>query len=554
MDSMFYRWLGASIVILGLISSAASADEPKSQQVPSELAWVPSNCTGFVHIRFAELWDGPLGRNARKILATSEPQAFENIEKSLGISLSQIDQVTIVLPEFAPGMANPPFVARITTTEAFDPQRLVSSLGASPEDGGPQQAKISGMYKLRNGGAIHLTGPRALTFFESEQSAISLLSRMLSAPAGEGISPALRQAAEKHQIVAGLDVQQLPKLPAEGVPPELLPLRDTKRIILVGDFNEEHAKLDIRLAYERNGHAAEAMRALEDGRRIAQEMLTKLAQDLPKDEEESKAVLAFLKDLQGALKDAKLKHLETEVQLVAEVQTASSLSTMLAHAAGMMKISSNRIKSQNNLKQIGLSFHNYNDTYGRLPAQAICDPNGKPLLSWRVAILPYIEQDQLYRQFKLDESWDSEHNKKLITLMPETYKLPGDKAKHELASTYYQVFVGPHAAFEFPQKGDFKQVGLTIGRTLMPASFLDGTSNTIWLAEAATAVPWTKPDDLTYDPNKAPPKLGYFFNNRCNVGFADGSVRGLRKDLKDDIWHLLIQRDDGQVLPPDFDK
>jgi prepilin-type processing-associated H-X9-DG protein len=283
-------------------------------------------------------------------------------------------------------------------------------------------------------------------------------------------------------------------------------------------------------------------------------MLTKFVQELPKDSEDNKAAHEFIKDVQNALKEAKLKHLDTEVQLVAEVQTASSLSTMLAHAAGLMKTTSNRTRSQNNMKQIGLAFHNYNDTYAMLPAQAICDQNGKPLLSWRVAILPFIEQDQLYKQFKLDEPWDSEHNKKLIALMPETYKLPGDKVKHELASTYYQVFVGPHAAFEIPQKADFKSVGLTLGPTRIPASFPDGTSNTIWFAEAANAVPWTKPEDLTYDPMKAPPKLGFFFNNRCNVGFVDGSVRSLRKDLKDETWHLLIQRDDGQVLPPDFDK
>ncbi|HEV3144747.1 MAG TPA: DUF1559 domain-containing protein, partial [Gemmataceae bacterium] len=399
MSTLFCRWLGASILVLGLFTGHVDADEPKGQQVPSELAWVPSNCTGFVHIRFAELWDGPLGRNARKILATSEPQAFEQIEKSLGLSLSQIDQVTIVLPEFTnENLRN--MVVRITTTEPYDAQRLISSLGGSPENGQPQQAKVSGMYKLRNGGAIHLTGPKALTLFESEESAIGLLSRVLSAPAGEGISPALRQAAEKHQIVAGLDIQQLPRIPPDRIPPELLPLRDTRRIVLVGDFDEEHARLDVKLAFERNGHAADAMRALEDGRRLAQEMLAKLAQELPKEPKENEATAAFLKDVQSALKDAKLKHADTEVQLTAEVKTATSLSTMVAHAAGMMKASSERMRSQNNLKQISLATINYADTFnGTLPQAAICDKNGKPLLSWRVAILPFIEQDNLYKQF-----------------------------------------------------------------------------------------------------------------------------------------------------------
>src|SRR5262249_33469945 len=141
-------------------------------------------------------------------------------------------------------------------------------------------------------------------------------------------------------------------------------------------------------------------------------------------------------------------------------------------------------------KQIGLAFHNYNDVYGKLPPAAIHDKNGKPLLSWRVAILPFIEQDNLYKQFHLDEPWDSPHNLKLIQTMPRTYALPNDKTKHALPSTYYVGLVGNHAAFEM-------QGGLSI-----PASFPDGTSNTIWVVEGATPVPWTKPEDINYDPMK----------------------------------------------------
>src|SRR5260370_4929892 len=68
----------------------------------------------------------------------------------------------------------------------------------------------------------------------------------------------------------------------------------------------------------------------------------------------------------------------------------------------------------NNLKQIGLALHNYNDAYARLPAVANFDKQGKPLLSWRVHLLPFIEQEDLYKEFHLDEPWDSEHNKQLI--------------------------------------------------------------------------------------------------------------------------------------------
>jgi RNA polymerase sigma factor (sigma-70 family) len=105
-----------------------------------------------------------------------------------------------------------------------------------------------------------------------------------------------------------------------------------------------------------------------------------------------------------------------------------------------------RMLSGSNLKQIGIALHNYHNDYDTLPAPAIYGKNGKPLLSWRVTLLPYIEQDNLYQQFNLDEPWDSEHNKKLLAKMPKTYVPPGVKTK-EPYLTYYQVFVGPGTVF-----------------------------------------------------------------------------------------------------------
>jgi RNA polymerase sigma factor (sigma-70 family) len=117
-----------------------------------------------------------------------------------------------------------------------------------------------------------------------------------------------------------------------------------------------------------------------------------------------------------------------------------------------LKLAARRSRSQNNLKQIGVALHSYQDVYGHFPAPAIYDPRtGKPLLSWRVAILPYIEQDNLYRQFHLDEPWDGPHNKKLLAALPSTYAPVGADYK-ETDRTYYQAIVGTGAAWEPGQK------------------------------------------------------------------------------------------------------
>ena len=83
-----------------------------------------------------------------------------------------------------------------------------------------------------------------------------------------------------------------------------------------------------------------------------------------------------------------------------------------------------RAQSMNNLKQFALAMHNYHDTNGKFPAASSFDKDGKPLLSWRVHVLPYLEQAELYKQFHLDEPWDSEHNKKLIEKMPNVLASP----------------------------------------------------------------------------------------------------------------------------------
>jgi hypothetical protein len=195
-------------------------------------------------------------------------------------------------------------------------------------------------------------------------------------------------------------------------------------------------------------------------------------------------------------------------------------------------------RAQNNLKQIMLAFHNYADVMrGPLPNN-INSKDGKGLLSWRVQILPYIEEDQLYKQFKLDEPWDSENNKNLIAKMPKLYAPVRVKAKE--GETFYQVFTGEKAAFG-PKKNP-----------RLVASFKDGLSNTGVVFEAGTPVVWTKPDDMAYDEKKPLPKLGGLFDGECNVGLGDGSVTRLKKDADEKELRKLIMPADGE--PIDFKK
>ncbi|HEY3787661.1 MAG TPA: DUF1559 domain-containing protein, partial [Urbifossiella sp.] len=138
-------------------------------------------------------------------------------------------------------------------------------------------------------------------------------------------------------------------------------------------------------------------------------------------------------------------------------------------------------QSSANLKRIALGFHNFDSVEGGLPA-GYFDSTGKLGLSWRVAILPYIEQKALFDQFKLNEPWDSEHNKKLIPRMPRDFAAPNGNSP--AGYTFYRTFTGPNTPFPPQQNGTAGKVAKGLGLV----KFTDGTSNTAMIVEAAEAV------------------------------------------------------------------
>jgi hypothetical protein len=185
-----------------------------------------------------------------------------------------------------------------------------------------------------------------------------------------------------------------------------------------------------------------------------------------------------------------------------------------------------RDRSLENLKYIGLAMHNFAERHeGAFPAAAI-RKDGKPLLSWRVAILPYLDLEALYKKFHLDEAWDSPHNKALLEQMPEIYAPVSRKDKSE-NSTYYQVFTGPGALF-----------GNDEGTKL--ADIKDGMGMTLMVVEAARPVPWTKPEDLPFDEPKDLPELGGQLEDGFCTGFADGASRFINRKVDPKILKALI--------------
>jgi hypothetical protein len=201
-----------------------------------------------------------------------------------------------------------------------------------------------------------------------------------------------------------------------------------------------------------------------------------------------------------------------------------------------------RMQCANNLKQIVLALHTYHDATKQFPPVMTADANGKPLHSWRVLLLPYIEHSAIYQQIRLDEPWDSEYNKQFHNRVPSTYQCPSAKG-NMTGMTSYSVVVGKECLFNEPNAK----------KSMM--NITDGTSNTIAIVERKTPVCWMDPtQDITFEKacegiNVSANGLGSNHTGGMNVALFDGFVQYVSETVAAEVLRALLTCGGGESLP-----
>ncbi|HEV8001931.1 MAG TPA: DUF1559 domain-containing protein [Planctomycetaceae bacterium] len=186
-----------------------------------------------------------------------------------------------------------------------------------------------------------------------------------------------------------------------------------------------------------------------------------------------------------------------------------------------------------NLKLLALAMHNYHDAYKHFPRAVVMGPDGRTPHSWRVELLPFLDQKHLYDQYRMNEPWDSPHNTLILRQMPELFRSPFDNPASK-ASGYY-VIAGPRTIFEGTN-------GIKID------DIADGAGNTLLIVEAKRDVPWTQPEDIPFDPEKPLPELGGFVAGQFAAAMADGSARIHDAAKTKHRLRWLIMRNDRQTV------
>jgi len=216
---------------------------------------------------------------------------------------------------------------------------------------------------------------------------------------------------------------------------------------------------------------------------------------------------------------------------------AGVLTALLLPAVQSAREAARRTQCANNLKLHGLAMHNYHDVYGSFPPPAITNEAGDPLLSWRVAILPFVGQQPLYEEFHLDEPWDSPHNRTLIERMPEVFACPSHPFD-EPGRTTYRVAVGEETLFVEGSEG------------ISLADVTDGSSFTLMVVESPEETVWTKPGGLEFSnrPEADLPPVGSDHPGGWQTLLGDGSVHFLSDTLDPELLNALFTRNGNERI------
>lgn len=560
-----------AVVAVALAGSARGAD-------PAAAKVLTPDAKGFLHVRVADVWASDVAKQLRAFTAQAGAGLLADFDGQFYPAPSDIDSFTVVLfdPRFRDviPMGSPTDVTPVWVVTSKKPLQKAELLKTMAKTGRAKKHGGKDYYFYENNWSGILLLDEHSYAYASEDSITKLIDRM--AKAGEVKSPlaeVFARAADKHPVSLGVNVTALatPDL-VKGAPPEFVPLLKAKTLVAAVDLKPKttlSVALDFGTADEAKDGLKGAQAAVQLARAQIGQALTYVEQKAKRDPAKGPAgVQGFPEAVGFVLAAAGLKQLDTllgtmpvavkDKSVTASLEldnvlpggsTALSIA-VVATAIGVsvsdaMRHDRNYLQPGNydwtererQLASVVRAIERYHKDKGHYPPPAILDKDGKPVLSWRVAILPYMDgafinspwdptnpnakrinsPKELYDMFKLDEPWDGPNNKKLLDKFPSPYRAPWSVLPYHMTNagkTTTLAFVGKGAIFDPAKKvtdGDVR----------------DGLKHTLMVfqhEEAGHAVYWTKPADLALTADGKLPADGPSFARRFAAAYGDASA------------------------------
>ena len=501
---------------------------------------IPSSAIAAVFVDAKTIFEDP----ALELLPRELITAYG--KKEFGIDLCELRSAMVVVDN-VPDPNTPPEFA--VTIRFNSPQTLNDDIL-----GRAQRSELRGkpLYSMgRDQPVMYLPNNKTIVLGMEP-----FIKKMLSAKGAKSglIDLIAASVGERDHVNAFVDVGSMRGMLNENLPPkEQFPLPFQSFRSLPDEIESlsyrmsltqtESTGLKINAVDEKS--ATKIMKTIEQGLSMGRGMLMGAAADeMDNQPELLKALEAYderagdklVEIFKPKLNGKTLEYRAADSAQFVSVTTIGTLIGMLLPAVQQVREAARRTQSANNLRQIALASLNYESAFMRLPAN-IVSADGMPLLSWRVAILPYLDEQALYDEFHLDEPWDSPHNIKLLDRMPEVLRTPN------VLSDTKTVCLG------FQGEGTmFDPTNLRIGF----GSIADGSSNTILCVEANedAAIEWSKPQDLSFDKAAPGKDVGDLRPGGFNAALCDGSVQFFSSSIDSKSLANLILRADGNIVDP----
>ena len=532
---------------------AQKPSQPRAKSNTLDTTWLTPDTVAVGYLRPRQI----LAAEGAELLPREIFDAV--VMKEFGVEAADIDSITWIV-ELSEDQ-QPLFAVVVKSTKPLNLMRLspeMKSRTQAAESNGKTYLKgrdiNSPSFYLRDDlTLIAASDPIMQKLLERSKKSVTspLIAEIKNRPATDDLYVAVDIKSLRPLITQVLDAH------AAQVPPQFQKyLREAPELVRSVEFAFNLSKPTPPLLnlYGNDEQAAEALAALIDEgmAEVRQQMAMGMAQQMSDDPVEQ-ALMAYsarrseamLEALKPVIDGDKLTFFPADpdnpnpsVAQLQKIAVIGFLVALLLPAVQAAREAARRNDTLANLRDFSVAMQNYHDTKGKFPAHANYSEDGKPLLSWRVHLLPYMEEQPLHREFRLDEPWDSEHNKQLIAKMPDILQSSGSPLNQADGKTLFVAPIGEGFVMDGTKDG----VGIR--------QLTDGTSRTIYIVEADPdkAVIWTKPDDLQVDLENPTAGLGKLRAGIFIAAFADGHAAQVSTALDPATIKALFTRNGREVI------